>query len=68
MKIICVGCLKRPSDLEEYAQLAAEEGMTPDEYVRSEEGTFNVKNGHFLCTDCYVKAGMPSSPSGWVAP
>jgi hypothetical protein len=42
--------------------------MTPDDFVREEEGTFNRSNGHFLCTDCYIAAGMPSSPEGWVAP
>jgi hypothetical protein len=45
--------------------------VTADEvndYVRSGEGTYNHENGHFLCTPCYIKAGMPSSPRGWRAP
>jgi hypothetical protein len=42
--------------------------MTPEQYVRSEEGTFNLKNGHFACTACYINIGMPSSPRGWKAP
>ena len=42
--------------------------MTPEQFVRREEGTFNIENGHFLCTDCYIAAGMPSSPRGWTAP
>lgn len=37
-------------------------------YVRAEEGTYNPVNGHFLCDDCYIKAGMPSNPSGWKCP
>jgi hypothetical protein len=37
-------------------------------YVRSEEGTYNPENGHFLCDGCYITAGMPSSPSGWRCP
>jgi hypothetical protein len=37
-------------------------------YVVYEEGTFNPTNGHFLCDDCYIKAGMPSSPTGWKCP
>ena len=37
-------------------------------YVRRGEGTYNRDNGHFLCTPCYIKAGMPSSPRGWRAP
>jgi hypothetical protein len=28
--------------------------------VREEEGTYNPANGHFLCTHCYIAAGMPS--------
>lgn len=67
-EVICVGCNKRPSQLKEYAELAKELHITPDEYVRKEEGTFNWENGHFLCTPCYIKAGMPSSPTGWKAP
>jgi hypothetical protein len=65
---MCVGCGKKPSELREYVDMAEEEGMTPDEYVRREEGTYNRENGHFLCTPCYVKAGQPSSPRGWRAP
>lgn len=37
-------------------------------HVQSEEGTYNPLNGHFLCDECYIKAGMPSSPHGWVCP
>ena len=65
--MICVGCKKSPSEIEEYKEAAEESGMTPDAYVRIEEGTYNAKNGHFLCTSCYVEAGCPSSPNGWVA-
>jgi heterodisulfide reductase subunit A-like polyferredoxin len=65
---ICVGCKKHPKDIDEYAESAKAEGMTPDAYVRMEEGTYNRDNGHFLCTDCYCAAGCPSTPNGWVAP
>lgn len=64
---ICVGCGKRPEALAEYVEAAWDAGMTPDAYVRREEGTYNRSNGHFLCTLCYVHAGMPSRPSGWKA-
>lgn len=67
-KPICVGCNKEPSELAEYVDMAREEEMTPDDYVRSEEGTFNRSNGHFLCTGCYIAAGEPSSPRGWICP
>ena len=64
----CIGCHKTATEIDEYKDIAADEGMSPNEYVRSEEGTYNRENGHFLCTDCYVKAGCPSSPRGWIAP
>lgn len=65
---ICTGCRKHPDQLSEYVSAAADAGISPDDYVRREEGTYNRENGHFLCTNCYIKAGMPSSPRGWVAP
>lgn len=66
--LICIGCSKAPSELDEYVGWAEFEGMTADDYCWEEEGTLNRENGHFLCTGCYVKAGMPSSPRGWQAP
>lgn len=65
---ICTGCNKRPDDIEEYVDMGKAEEMTPDEFVRTEEGTYNKDNGHFLCTECYIRAGQPSSPRGWTAP
>jgi hypothetical protein len=65
---LCIGCGKLARELSEYIDMAEEEGMSPEDYVASEEGTYNPENGHFLCTPCYVKAGMPSSPRGWRAP
>jgi hypothetical protein len=78
---ICVGCNKTPDELDEFiteaanatAFLADEENydgtvITPTEFVLQNEGTLNPANGHFLCTQCYIAAGMPSSPTGWVAP
>ena len=38
------------------------------EYIRREEGTYNKENGHFLCDECYIRAGMPTSPNGWKCP
>jgi len=68
IKLRCIGCNKRPSELSEYIEAAKENDMDPDAYVWTEEGTLNRVNGHFLCTGCYVKAGMPSGPNGWTAP
>lgn len=33
-----------------------------------EEGTLNPENGHYLCNDCYIRNGQPSSSRGWVCP
>lgn len=68
IQILCVGCNRTPSQIPEYVECAKDENTTPDLYVTWNEGTFNADNGHFLCTGCYVKAGMPSSPHGWTAP
>jgi hypothetical protein len=65
---LCIGCGKHPTDLDEYIEATSKDGQHPDDYVRREEGTYNHENGHFLCTDCYIRFGMPSSPEGWVAP
>ena len=68
MELICTGCNKKPQELLEYVEAAEDENITPDEFVWQEEGTLNKSNGHFLCTLCYMEAGMPEHPSGWKAP
>ncbi len=64
----CAYCGKTPSELDEYTDPEIIDGLTPDEYVRQEEGTYNRESNRFACTICYVKIGMPSSPRGWKAP
>lgn len=66
----CTGCDRYADELEEYIEAATDCGMSPDEYCMAEEGTYNATNGHFLCTDCYIKAGMPAvpHPGQWIAP
>lgn len=66
--LICTGCNRRPDEIAEYLDGAADEQMTPAAYVMAEEGTLNTANGHFLCTACYIRAGMPTAPHGWRAP
>lgn len=68
IEIRCNGCLKSPGDIPEFVDSADDEGCTPEEFVQREEGTYNPLNGHFLCTNCYIECGMPSSPTGWKAP
>lgn len=63
----CQGCKKYADQITEYIMEAREEGISPDLWVAENEGTYNDRNGHFLCTKCYIEAGMPSAPDGWVA-
>ena len=67
---ICIGCNKSADEIEEYIEGAKEEEITVEQYVRENEGTYNLENGHMLCTDCYIKAGMPAKPfpDQWIAP
>lgn len=56
----CIGCGKHPDEIDEYIDAAAEEDMSPVEYVLQEEGTYDMfEKERFYCTDCYIKAGMP---------
>lgn len=59
MDLKCKVCGKSPSELEEYIEMGKAESLTPDEFVRQEEGTLNKQTGLFYCTDCYIKIGMP---------
>ena len=64
-----LGCGRTPEEIVEYINEGAANEMTASQFVIREEGTLNPANGHFLCTDCYVKAGSPSAPPpGWRAP
>jgi len=60
-------CKRSPSQIEEYVR-NMDDDPDPDRYVIENEGTYNPESGHFACTDCYIKLGMPSSPRGWRAP
>lgn len=70
MKSKCIGCNKNADEIDEFIEAATENEMSVEDYVREEEGTYNPSNGHFLCTDCYIAAGMPSRryPDRWIAP
>jgi hypothetical protein len=57
----CLGCKKMPSELSEYVTAARDSDYaSADEFVKHEEGTYGIKGpGTFLCTPCYIEAGMP---------
>lgn len=76
----CSGCAKRPQQLPEYTDAAADLGITADEYVWEEEGTLNRDSrspgfGNFLCTECLlaeeaIRGHRMAGPDGarWVCP
>jgi hypothetical protein len=55
----CKICGRKPEDISEYREGAFYMGITPNEYVRIEEGTYNTETKKFYCTSCYIKIGMP---------
>jgi len=55
----CIRCEKTPPDILEYSPEMTGEKLDADTYVWRNEGTLNKSNGHFYCTDCYIKVGMP---------
>jgi len=55
----CVGCQREPKDIPEYQEAAEREEMAPTEYVRFDEGTYDIQTDMFCCTNCYVSMGMP---------
>ena len=78
---MCGGCRRRPHAIPEYVEAA--ESMSEDlasvrdrfgleqamsAYVRRHEGTFNPETNRFLCDECFVKAGNPSTADGWQCP
>ena len=67
-RLHCAGCHKTPEEIDEYQPDYTGQEGDPREYVWFEEGTLNRETGQFLCTICYVRAGMPSGPHGWTVP
>lgn len=59
MRIVCKGCGKEPHEIESVRYFADGEGVTPEEFVIDNEGTYNEKTGLFYCDDCYIAEGMP---------
>lgn len=70
-KPICIGCNKHPQDLDDFFDWKDQGYKDADAMCIDQEGTLNPENGHFLCTPCYIKAGMPANhhpQPNWVAP
>lgn len=58
-RIRCAGCGEIPEKIPEYKNLARINQIPPAEVVKRYEGTYNPKTHRFLCSECYIKAGMP---------
>ncbi len=58
-QVRCMTCGRRPDQILEYRQAAADEDTTAEQYVRANEGTYNAATGKFWCTECYIIIGMP---------
>jgi hypothetical protein len=54
----CRYCEKHASEILEYRMFAAEEGISPEEYIKEQEGTYDEDSNTFVCTDCYIRRGM----------
>lgn len=67
--IRCMRCRREPHEIPEYVEMGNVEKMTPVEFVKQEEGTYNPKDGAFACTECYLAMGAPSrrAPKRWIA-
>ena len=61
-------CQRFAHDMEYLDSFIDNRVETREDYIRTEEGTYNPENGHFLCDDCYMAVGQPSSPRGWICP
>ena len=55
----CAVCGKEPKDIVEYQEQAEVEEVTPEQFVQTEEGTYDYSTGYFVCTNCYINIGMP---------
>jgi hypothetical protein len=56
----CKVCGRKPGDIEEYVDMAKENGEPITEgFMTREEGTYNPATKQFYCTECYIKIGMP---------
>ena len=63
----CGLCLRTPDQIDYRAW--KREDQSNDEFVRTEEGTYDPETDLFLCDACYIQAGCPVNPDGsrWIA-
>ena len=73
----CMVCGKHGHEIDEYRDAVTVMGGQPhlescDQFVMSDEGTYNHEKHSFVCTECYIEIGMPAygldTPYMWIAP
>ena len=76
---ICINCGLSAENIAEYIDAANDENLarkvqghpiaiTPSEWVRENEVTYNPDNNRFCCTFCFITSGRPQAPfSSWRA-
>lgn len=71
----CPGCKKQAHEIPSVKDFAADFELTPEQFIRHEEGTYNPVNEHFLCEDCFIRiedvaGGRLVGPQGrrWICP
>lgn len=74
-KPYCPGCKRDCLEIPEVISFAKEEETSPEQWVRSEEGTYNPTNEHFLCDTCFIakeqstgKRLVGTDGTRWVCP
>lgn len=50
----CPACQRQAHEIPDVKMFAKENGLTPEEFVRQEEGTYNPSSEHFLCDRCFI--------------
>jgi hypothetical protein len=63
-------CKRKTSEIDEYIEAIKGSTLTPAQFVRREEGTYNPITDRFCCIQCYIDLGQPSlpAPNRWKAP
>ena len=56
---MCKKCGRTPDRITEYVNCAHANNTTPSNYVRRNEGTYNLDTHLFYCTSCYIELGEP---------
>lgn len=51
---LCPACGRQAADIPDVVMFGKENGLSPEEFVRQEDGTYNPASEHFLCDTCFI--------------